>query len=333
MEESQGQEKERKHLLQNLCENKARLFEIWHARENCSNGQSSVNKSVSNTFSLQYAEAMGLSHPILPPPALLGKSYLDLRHDQNMAWAQDRLDKGVSLARASLQPSTENKHALARKAEACYKEGLEMIPNHVGILTAYGALCANDGRLSLAKKMLEKAISQCEIKSSVSSTKDANVPDKASKDATTYLSIVERKIEDLKRTDKKGSNARVTLSNKGEKLLNDALAERAFLTGNDPKDCSIISSKYKLLSSSSSESSISSDESRRLRKRSKSRHKKRKKKTRSKSRHRDESRSSHRRKQRKNGDDDSDEHSSTSYDYKSRKRQSRGERKRKRKRR
>jgi len=331
MEENQGQEKERKHLLQNICENKARLFEIWHTRENCSNGQSSVNKSVLNTFSLQYAEAMGLSHPILPPPSLLGKSYLDLRHDQNMAWAQDRLDKGVSLARASLQPSAKNKHALARKAEACYKEGLEMIPNHVGILTAYGALCANDGRLSLAKKMLEKA--QCDIKSNLSSNKDANAPDKASNDAMTYLSIVERKIKDLKRTDKKGSNAQVTLSNKGEKLLNDALAERAFLTGNDPKDCSVISTKYKLLSSSSSESSISSNESRRRRKRSKSRHKKRKKKTRSKSSHRDESRSSHRRKQRRNGDDDSDEYSSNSDHYKSRKRQSRGERKRKRKRR
>ena len=44
---------------------------------------------------------------------------------------------------------------LLEKAESCYKQGLGLIPSHIGLLTAYSALCINDNRLLKAKQMLD----------------------------------------------------------------------------------------------------------------------------------------------------------------------------------
>jgi len=105
-------------------------------------------------------------------------NYLSLRHEQNTKWAQSQFERGVKFAKSALalqqeqqqqsqfQPRTATSAVAAatapqdliQKAEKCYKQGLELIPHHVGILTAYSALCINDLRYEKAKSMLLEAI-------------------------------------------------------------------------------------------------------------------------------------------------------------------------------
>jgi len=109
------------------------------------------------------------------------ESHLELRLLQNTRWAEGRLVKGVEFAKLALEATTtttttttssscappssvslssrEAELVFAKKAESCYKEGLEMIPNHASLCVAYGALCANDGRLELAKSLFLTALS------------------------------------------------------------------------------------------------------------------------------------------------------------------------------
>ena len=75
-------------------------------------------------------------------------SYLDLRRQQNEAWAEDRLVEGVALA----------KSRDFQKAEECYQQGLEIHPDHSNLLTAYGALLANKGDKRKAIELLDKAL-------------------------------------------------------------------------------------------------------------------------------------------------------------------------------
>ena len=73
-----------------------------------------------------------------PPPVVsfLQESYLDLRRQQNIGWAEERLVEGVAFSKS------ESEHAF-RKAESCYKKGLDIVPDHADLLTAYGALLAS----------------------------------------------------------------------------------------------------------------------------------------------------------------------------------------------
>lgn len=76
-------------------------------------------------------------------------SYLDLRRQQNQAWAEERLVQGIDLAK---NPATRS------QAEGIYQQGLEVCPYHSNLLTAYGALLANLGRTAEAIETLDKAI-------------------------------------------------------------------------------------------------------------------------------------------------------------------------------
>ena len=301
-------------------------------------------------------------------------NYLTLRHEQNSSWAQAQFDKGVSYAKAALHldlsaensnihvnsnsNSNSNGHVLMRKAEVCYKEGLEMIPQHVQILTAFGALCINDGRLEMARDLLEKAIrcGQEEEEQAVnddssfgmSHTRTCTGTDGTLEDAKTYLSVVESKLharEKMELASKKGQ--RLALSNKAEQAMNDALAERAFTEGEDPKLLSgstKTNDKYQLLSSSADDDEAEDDESsseERRRKRRSNRKRKRRKRESKHRRRRDRSESRRRRKRRESerydsssesDDDDSDSIPSETSDEE-RKRRKHRKRRTKRKRR
>ena len=306
-------------------------------------------------------------------------NYLTLRHEQNSSWAQAQFDKGVSYAKAALHldlsaensnihvnsnsNSNSNGHVLMRKAEVCYKEGLEMIPQHVQILTAFGALCINDGRLEMARDLLEKAIrcGQEEEEQAVnddssfgmSHTRTCTGTDGTLEDAKTYLSVVESKLharEKMELASKKGQ--RLALSNKAEQAMNDALAERAFTEGEDPKLLSgstKTNDKYQLLSSSADDDEAEDDEAEddessseeRRRKRRSNRKRKRRKRESKHRRRRDRSESRRRRKRRESerydsssesDDDDSDSIPSETSDEE-RKRRKHRKRRTKRKRR
>jgi len=119
------------------------------------------------------------------------ESHLDLRLMQNTHWAEGRLAKGVEFAKLALEATTASgappsagagemlssakaELVFAKKAESCYKEGLEMIPNHASLCVAYGALCANDGRLELAKSLFLKALPACSSVNYTSDREDGN---------------------------------------------------------------------------------------------------------------------------------------------------------------
>lgn len=274
---------------------------------------------IDTDFRLNNSQAMELtrinnnSHAHVEYPSW---TYLTLRHDQNSSWAQSQFDKGVSYAKAALHESAQNNHALVKKAESCYKSGLEMIPNHVQILTAFGALCINDGRLEHARDLLERALrygneelgqfqqqdhqhsnngSDVSILKEMLTRKKTDL-DKTLEDARTYMSVVESKFsarEKIQLSTKK--RQRVTMSNKAEKAMNDALAERAFMIGDDPVLQSIgtktaPTGDYELLSSSEDEKESSNNRrdsrshSRRDRKRRKKDSKHRRRRERSESR-------------------------------------------------
>lgn len=150
-------------------------------------------------------------------------NFLSIRHDQNMNWAQRQLENGVKYAKEALlqqkrqTPSLQSQiyirgqhemegnpsvSSLLQKAETCYKQGLDLIPHHIGLLTAYSALCINDNRLLKAKRMLLDVMSYVEEsnKSSILSKKDEKTQNDQDEsvlnDAKLYLKVVEKKINE-----------------------------------------------------------------------------------------------------------------------------------------
>ena len=210
----------------------------------------------------------------------------------------------------------------------------------------------------MARDLLEKAIrcGQEEEEQAVnddssfgmSHTRTCTGTDGTLEDAKTYLSVVESKLharEKMELASKKGQ--RLALSNKAEQAMNDALAERAFTEGEDPKLLSgstKTNDKYQLLSSSADDDEAEDDESsseERRRKRRSNRKRKRRKRESKHRRRRDRSESRRRRKRRESerydsssesDDDDSDSIPSETSDEE-RKRRKHRKRRTKRKRR
>ena len=87
-------------------------------------------------------------------------TYLQWRHIQNYQGAESRLEIGTSYARQALDPSlTTTAHdRYVQKAHLCYSQGLECWSRHIGLLTARGALYANEGEEEDAIHCLERAI-------------------------------------------------------------------------------------------------------------------------------------------------------------------------------
>lgn len=208
-------------------------------------------------------------------------SYLDLRLSQNAAWGKSQLQRGVGHARKA-QTIQDEMHSVTeasareyKKAEQCYRDGLDLVPSHPELLVALGALCANlGGRDEEAADLLTRAV---EVTSGDAMGKDSSVGSNARK----YLNEVMRRIgrggggskgkeadqklthEQLGSTEmqqkvssgKKGGEARA------EKAYLDAMAEQAFLSGDTSKLKGVASrnsdskggSKYELLAEPSSE--------------------------------------------------------------------------------
>lgn len=217
------------------------------------------------TVTEQTATSIAVSKSTRTPPVPISRAvqypswnYLTLRHKQNTTWAESQFELGVSLAKSALvvddDPSSENRHQqqkeLMQKAEECYKKGLDMIPHHSRILTAYGALCINDGRLELAQELLQRAIryiQQEEEEEQVGEKEEDHDDDKdrlgTLNDAKTYLAVVESKLHAKntrqllldRSTSYGGGKQRVELSNKAQQAMKDVLAERAFVSGEESR--------------------------------------------------------------------------------------------------
>ena len=191
-------------------------------------------------------------------------SYLDLRLSQNAAWANAQLRRGVEHARRAqaiheeAQSATEASAREYRKAEQCYRDGLDLVPSHPELLVALGALCANlGGRDEEAADVLTRAV---EATSENTTETDSSVGSNASK----YLNEVMRR---LGRAGRNGGGNRVikacknseSIACKGgearaDAALRDVLAEQAFLSGDTSALKGIAarkdekgSSKYQLL--------------------------------------------------------------------------------------
>lgn len=217
------------------------------------------------TVTKQTATSMAASKSTRTPPVPISRAvqypswnYLTLRHKQNTTWAESQFELGVSLAKSALvvddDPSSENRHRqqkeLMQKAEECYKKGLDMIPHHSRILTAYGALCINDGRLELAQELLQRAIryiQQEEEEEQVGEKEEDHDDDKdrlgTLNDAKTYLAVVESKLHAKntrqllldRSTSNGGGKQCVEFSNKAQQAMKDVLAERAFVSGEESR--------------------------------------------------------------------------------------------------
>jgi len=74
--------------------------------------------------------------------------YDTLRDEQNRKWAEEKLKKGVRLAK-------EKKHSEALRY---YEQALQLCPRHADTLVARGALLANQGKLDEAAKDLNMAL-------------------------------------------------------------------------------------------------------------------------------------------------------------------------------
>jgi tetratricopeptide (TPR) repeat protein len=74
-------------------------------------------------------------------------SYLDLRRQQNTAWATDRLTEGNAILFED-----------PRKAENLYKQGLDLVADHVELLVGYGKLLAQTKRRPLALAKFQRAL-------------------------------------------------------------------------------------------------------------------------------------------------------------------------------
>lgn len=217
------------------------------------------------TVTEQTATSIAVSKSTRTPPVPISRAvqypswnYLTLRHKQNTTWAESQFELGVSLAKSALvvddDPSSENRHQqqkeLMQKAEECYKKGLDMIPHHSRILTAYGALCINDGRLELAQELLQRAIryiQQEEEEEQVGEKEEDHDDDKdrlgTLNDAKTYLAVVESKLHAKntrqllldRSTSNGGGKQCVEFSNKAQQAMKDVLAERAFVSGEESR--------------------------------------------------------------------------------------------------
>ena len=191
-------------------------------------------------------------------------SYLDLRLSQNAAWANAQLRRGVEHARRAqaiheeAQSATEASAREYRKAEQCYRDGLDLVPSHPELLVALGALCANlGGRDEEAADVLTRAV---EATSENTTETDSSVGSNASK----YLNEVMRRLGRAGRNG--GGNRVIKACKKSESIackggearadaaLRDVLAEQAFLSGDTSALKGIAarkdekgSSKYQLL--------------------------------------------------------------------------------------
>ena len=208
-------------------------------------------------------------------------SYLDLRLSQNAAWAKSQLQQGVGHARKA-QAVQDEMHSVTeasareyKKAEQCYRDGLDLVPSHPELLVALGALCANlGGRDEEAADLLARAV---EVTSEDAMGEDSSVGSNARK----YLNQVMRRIG-REGGGSKGKDANKKLTHKqlgstemqqkahgaskggearAEKAYLDAMAEQAFLSGDTSKLKGVAArnsdskgfSKYELLAEPSSE--------------------------------------------------------------------------------
>ena len=243
------------------------------------------NNTLSSSSSQQETFSKS-QHESYPP-----YNYLSIRHEQNMNLVQSLFEKGVSYAKQGLQmmqkqqdPQHHHLHNISKSsssslsspsssyqnllqnAENCYKQGLDLIPNHIGILTAYSALCINDNRLVKAKNMLQKVMMKKKRSESNKGKKDEEVYDKYEvnyggddvlqgiyKDAILYMTVVERKLLEEEHQQHQQTNTQIErhyvnstsktrqkttqlqLSNK----VNDLITERSFMMmdGDDDNEC------------------------------------------------------------------------------------------------
>jgi tetratricopeptide (TPR) repeat protein len=218
-------------------------------------------------------------------------TYLDLRKIQNEQWATERLKEGIRLAK-------ENK---LEKAEACYKEGIDLAPTHAELFVAYGALCANLGRIQEAIRKLQHALEL-----------DANVAN-----AQNFLDTIRKQQAPTRQA---GSVTR------SETALKDALMEKAFFQertkGLNPND-----DKYPLVYEEKDDTDMEErhrkkDSKRRRDRHAKSRSRKKRKRRKRSSSTSDES-SRHRGRRRRHGRASSEETSEESSRRRHRRRNSR----------
>ena len=178
---------------------------------------------------------------VLPP-----YNYLDLRARQNKSWATTRLKKGVEHAERAAATGNPPSTVTGEwsKAEACYKEGLDLCPSHPELLVAYGALCANRGRDEEARRWLEKAVEVTIISTTADFAKEATSG--TAKNARIYLAEVEKRLMHSTPAMKSAFTSTSAYASstvagpslpisrydaRVEQRLRDALAERAFLSG------------------------------------------------------------------------------------------------------
>lgn len=146
-------------------------------------------------------------------------SYLDLRRIQNTQWATERLKEGIQL---------QKENSLI-KAEACYKEGIALVPTHAELFVAYGALCANVGRTTEAIQKLQHALDL-----------QPDVPN-----AQMYLDAIIRKQQQQQTPTAARQQAGSVI--RSETAMKDVLMERSFLRGETTKTWNGNDEKYPIL--------------------------------------------------------------------------------------
>lgn len=77
-------------------------------------------------------------------------SYLDLRRQQNVAFAQENCRQAIV---AMKPPSLD-----CRKAESLFQEALDLVPDHLDSLVGYGTLLLQNRQLAKAKPILQDAL-------------------------------------------------------------------------------------------------------------------------------------------------------------------------------
>lgn len=179
-------------------------------------------------------------------------TYLDLRRQQNESWATSRLEEGVELA----------KSGKSKEAEACYMEGLNLVPSHTELMVAYGALCANLGRTTEGIARLERALEL----------------DPAAANAEQYLTIIRQEQRNREQQKQRHPNRdkTTTLALRSDKALQDAMAE-SVIAGSR---ASVLDDKYPLLTNDDDDDDSKDERRRRHRKKSKKKKKRKKKRRR-----------------------------------------------------
>mmetsp|Transcript_5240 Transcript_5240/g.9205 ORF Transcript_5240/g.9205 Transcript_5240/m.9205 type:complete len:436 (-) Transcript_5240:1035-2342(-) len=149
-------------------------------------------------------------------------SHLDLRIRQNTQWATQRLERGIMYMHSALSPpplqvAQRWKDAQYEKAARCYQDGLDLCPNYVELLVAKGALEANRSCYDKSISLLRNAIRI-----------DPNCSN-----ANSYLeAVLEKKQRHNQKQRDQGSNINGALMKlRADQAMQDAIAERAFLTG------------------------------------------------------------------------------------------------------